>query len=75
MLLFIILPICVGQGVPAKPKTESESESDKIDPYKISVNVSEVRLDVVVLDNKGRPITDLTAEDFEVYQDRRLQEV
>ena len=39
------------------------------------MNVSEVSLDIVVVDNKGRPITDLTADDFEVYQDKRQQEV
>jgi len=53
---------------------ESEVEVDVISPLKISLNVSEVRLDVVVVDSKGNPITDLTADDFEIYQDNMPQE-
>jgi VWFA-related protein len=34
-----------------------------------------VRLDVVVVDNKGKQITDLTADDFEVFQDSKKQEI
>ena len=75
LLLFLNLPFSAGQEVPVAPNPESEAESDKIDPYNISVSVSEVRFDVVVLDNKGRHITDLTPDDFEVYQDGRPQNV
>lgn len=42
---------------------------------KIKVDVDEVRLDAVVVDGKGRQITDLTAEDFKIYQDDRIQEI
>jgi VWFA-related protein len=53
-----------------------ESQSDKsADGMKIKVGVDEVRLDVVVVDGKGRQITDLTADDFEIYQDRKQQEI
>ena len=38
------------------------------DDFTITVNVQEVRLDAVVEDWRGRLITDLTAEDFEIYQ-------
>ena len=41
----------------------------------IHVGVEEVRLDAVVLDRKGRQITDLTAEDFEIHQDGQLQKI
>ena len=41
----------------------------------IYVGVEEVRLDAVVLDRKGRQITDLTAEDFEIRQDGQLQKI
>jgi VWFA-related protein len=40
---------------------------------KIKVDVDEVRLDAVVVDGNGRQITDLTAEDFKIYQDGRIQ--
>ena len=45
------------------------------DGYKIKVDVEEVLLDAVVVDGKGRQITDLTADDFEIYQDKKRQEV
>jgi VWFA-related protein len=51
---------------------QSGASADKM---KIKVGVDEVRLDVVVVDGKGKQITDLTADDFEVYQDRKLQEI
>ena len=41
----------------------------------IKVNVEEVRLDAVVEDWRGRQITDLTAEDFEIYQDGRKRDI
>lgn len=43
--------------------------------FKIQVTAGEVRLDAVVLDKKGRPITDLSASDFEVFQDESPQEI
>jgi VWFA-related protein len=43
--------------------------------YKIQVGVEEVRVDAVVLDKKGNQITDLTADDFEIYQDGKLQKI
>jgi len=55
---------------------ENASDSETAEPFKIKVSVSEVRLDVVVLDKKtGNPITDLTAADFEVSQDGKRQVV
>jgi VWFA-related protein len=44
-------------------------------PFKIRVGVEEVRLDAVALDGKGHQMTDLTAADFEIYQDGKLQEI
>ena len=73
--LFLNIPFSVGQGIPVTPEAESDTEPDAINPLRISVNTTEVRLDVVVVDNKGRPITDLTADDFEVYQDKLPQDV
>jgi VWFA-related protein len=43
--------------------------------HRIKIGVEEVRVDAVAIDNKGRPVTDLTAEDFEVYQDGKLQQL
>ena len=74
VLFLIAIPFSAnGQDIPDALKAANEAGS--IDPLKIRVDVSEVRLDVVVLDNKGRQITDLTAADFEVIQDGLPQSV
>ena len=73
--LFLNLPFSIAQDIPATRVAESDDKSEPADPLRITVNVNEIRLDVVVVDGKGRPITDLTADDFEVYQDRLPQDV
>jgi VWFA-related protein len=44
-------------------------------PGVIRIEVNLVQVDAVVTDSKGKPVTDLTADDFEVYQDGRLQRI
>jgi len=39
------------------------------------VQVDEIRIDAVVVDWRGRYVTDLTVEDFKLYQDDQLQEI
>jgi VWFA-related protein len=62
------------------PTTTTQQQSDddlktagKDDVVSISVNL--VQLDVNVTDDKGRQISDLRPEDFEVYEDGRLQKI
>ena len=74
-LLFLRVQFSIAQDFTLSQTSESDAESEPIDPLKITVNVNEIRLDVVVVDNRGRPITDLTADDFEVYQDKLPQDV
>ena len=74
-LLFIHLPFSIAQDVAVSQMTESDDESEPMDPLMIKVSANEIRLDVVVVDNRGRPITDLTADDFEIYQDKLPQDV
>ena len=82
LLLFINLPFSAGQDIPVSPAAENASESESeyesvevIEPLTIKLDVNEVRLDVVVLDNRGRPVTDLTAADFEIFQNGVRQNV
>jgi VWFA-related protein len=44
-------------------------------PGVIQINVDLVQVDAVVTDEKGNPVTDLKAEDFEVLQDGRPQRI
>ncbi len=64
-----------GAEIPAAAQDKSKSTMDSDEDHTIRIAVEEVRLDAVVLDKKGRPIADLTAEDFEVFQDGKPQEV
>jgi VWFA-related protein len=41
----------------------------------IRINVNLVQVDAVVTDSKGRAVTDLTKDDFEVFQDKRPQTI
>jgi VWFA-related protein len=43
--------------------------------YSIRVGVEEVRIDATVLDSQRRQVSDLTAADFEVYQDGKPQKI
>jgi VWFA-related protein len=53
----------------------SSAEEKQEQNFKIQVSVEEVRIDAVVLDKKGRQIADLTAKDFEIFQDGAKQEI
>ena len=56
----------VGRAQPSSPSPE---------PPRFRVGVDAIRLDVVVTNGDGDLITDLTADDFEVRQDGKLQPV
>lgn len=53
--------------------SDSVEGSARSKVFRVDVNL--VQVDVVVTDSKGRPVTDLTAEDFIVYQDGKPQAV
>jgi VWFA-related protein len=44
-------------------------------PGVIRINVNLVQVDAVVTDSKGKPVTDLRAEDFEIFQDKKAQRI
>src|SRR6185436_4514852 len=44
-------------------------------PFVIRINVNLVQVDAIVTDSKGKPVTDLRAEDFEVLQDGKPQAI
>ncbi|HAF12094.1 MAG TPA: hypothetical protein DCK99_00070 [Blastocatellia bacterium] len=54
---------------------QSQSKSEPQNPDTIVVEKSEVVLDAVVRDKKGRPVTSLSASDFEIYEDGARQQI
>ncbi|HNX50917.1 MAG TPA: hypothetical protein PKL08_12190, partial [Thermoanaerobaculaceae bacterium] len=50
-------------------------QSPPIDPVRASSQVSVVNVEVVVTDRDGKPVTDLTAADFEVSEDGKPQAI
>ena len=62
------------QQNPPAQQGQSQSQKDQ-SGAQITLSTSEVVLDVVVRDKKGRPVKDLAASDFEVYENGKKQEV
>lgn len=71
-LLFLSFTMTVIAPVSTPAQTPAGTNQD-ID--KVVVGTSEVVLDAVVKDKKGRPIKDLTVSDFEVFEDGVPQQV
>ena len=59
----------------AGPYTVRIDVADYAYPFRATAVVNEARLEVVVMDGRGRQITDLTPGDFEVFQDGVRQKV
>lgn len=62
-------------AAPQQPDSQKASQerpgSEKEDVVRISVTL--VQFDAVVTDKKGNPVTDLQKDDFEIYEDGKLQ--
>jgi VWFA-related protein len=61
-------------GIPAGAQQQADAEPVPTGEI-FGVETSRVLLDVVVRDKKDRPVKDLSADDFEVYEDGVLQQV
>ncbi|HEV2704462.1 MAG TPA: VWA domain-containing protein [Pyrinomonadaceae bacterium] len=74
-------PAPTTQPPPQQQQQQQQQQRDDEDaktPGKddvVSISVNLVQLDVNVTDDKGRQISDLRPEDFEVYEDGRLQKI
>ncbi|MCA1557060.1 MAG: VWA domain-containing protein, partial [Acidobacteria bacterium] len=72
LTIFLILSIFVNaRGQTPQPSPTQQSDQDEV--VRISTNL--VQVDAVVTDKKGQPVTDLRAEDFEITEDGRKQEI
>ena len=58
---------------PQETPTAPGAEADQQPTFRADINF--VRVDVIVSDNDGEPVTDLTEADFEVFEDGELQEI
>jgi VWFA-related protein len=68
----LFLSLCILLSAFAQTKQTDKPTDDKDDVVKISTNL--VQIDAVVTKN-GKPVTNLTAEDFEIYEDGRKQDI
>ena len=76
LLLLIIgslLLVSPGLSLSQQPAPQKTPAQDDDDVVRITTNL--VQLDVVVTDNKGRQVTDLTADDFEMFEGGRPQKI
>ena len=67
LLLLIVLP-CVAVS-------QDASQPNQPGPYAIRTSVDLVVLQITVRDRKGAPVSGLTKENFQVYEDKVLQEI
>src|ERR1700688_3137932 len=55
--------------------TQSSAQQTPSQEGVIRINVTLVQVDAVVTDARGKPVTNLTADDFEVFQDGKTQTI
>ncbi len=60
----------VRQSPPAKEKVKEKKEEDVV-----RISVTLVQVDAVVTDQRGKEVTDLKPEDFEIFEDNRRQRI
>ena len=60
-------------AAPQEAPTAPEADADQQPVFRTDINF--VRVDVIVNDDNGEPVTDLTAADFEVFEDGEQQAI
>lgn len=72
----VFLALTLSCGVPLSVFTQTRNDpAAPQDDTRLVVNTAEVLLDTVVRDKRGRVVRDLTASDFEVYEDGVRQDL
>ena len=72
IIMLLVLFLVSGSGLGARAQsTAAPQQADQ----KLTVGIAEVAVDVVVRDKQGRPVKDLTADDFEVYDEGAIQRI
>lgn len=69
---FLILVLSLGLTPVA---AQQEQPPDEIPGFFETVDIEVINIDVYVTDRKGNPVTGLTIDDFEIYENRRQQKL
>jgi hypothetical protein len=78
LLLLIVLPCVAVSRAPVPPgarQNHNPPQPSQLTPYAIRSNVNLVVLQATVRDHKGAPVSGLTQENFQVYEDKVLQPI
>src|ERR1044071_10455765 len=70
LLSFCLLVPALAQTTPAPLPQKPSSDQDEV----VKINTNLVQVDVVVTKD-GKPVTNLTADDFELYEDGKKQAI
>ncbi len=77
-LTILLISIAMGATLLAQQTPAEQEPPQELEPisnFVETINVNIVNVDVVVTDKKGNPIEDLTRDDFEVFDNGRLQPI
>ena len=73
VMLFVVLVTSASGQKAEAPKERQNTQQSKDDVVRISVTL--VQVDAVVTDEKGKQVTDLKPEDFQILEDGRSQRI
>src|SRR5579884_955168 len=73
--LVAFLFICTSAFPQPQTNGNSSDQQEESGPFVVHIDVKRVQVDAVVTDSKGRPVTGLTAKDFEILQDGEPQTI
>ncbi|MGE0591594.1 MAG: VWA domain-containing protein [Vicinamibacterales bacterium] len=71
----VLALILLAAGVPTAQEPGPSTAQQEAPPVTFRLDVNFVELDAYVTDQAGNPVTDLTADDFEILEDGRRQDV
>jgi hypothetical protein len=70
-LAFLIITFGMLSSVAQTPTPTPKNNDDDV----VVINTSLIQIDVTVTDKKGKIVTDLKAEDFEIFENKDKQEI
>ncbi len=73
LLLLLLLPLCLAQSQDKKP-VRKETRTEQA-PFAFKVPVDVIVVNATVTDAKGKPVLDLTEDDFRIFEDGKPQPI